>query len=73
VETSIGLMPKIEDLDLSGLFVDHQDMEELLRVDPRTWKAEYFEIESFFEQFGSRLPDRLKAHLQGLKKRLRQA
>jgi phosphoenolpyruvate carboxykinase (GTP) len=69
-ETPIGLMPKIEDLDLSGLFVDHQDMEELLRVDPHDWKAEYFDIETFFDQFGSRLPDRLKAQLGEFKKRL---
>ena len=44
-----------------------------LRVDPQAWKAEYFEIESFFDPFGNRLPDRLKTQLQGLKKRLRRA
>ena len=70
METSIGLMPKLEDLDLSGLFVDYQDVEELLRVDPQTWKAEYFDIEAFFDQFGTRVPDRLKAQLGEFKKRL---
>ena len=69
-ETSIGLMPKLEDLDLSGLSVSPQDMEELLRVDSHSWKAEYFDIEAFFDQFGSHLPERLKTQLENFKKRL---
>jgi phosphoenolpyruvate carboxykinase (GTP) len=69
-ETSIGLMPKQEDLDLSGLPVSPQDMEELLRVDSRSWKAEYFDIETFFDQFGSHLPERLKIQLENFKKLL---
>jgi phosphoenolpyruvate carboxykinase (GTP) len=72
-ETPIGLMPKEEDLDLSGLSIPAGDIAELLRVDPDAWKVEYFEIETFFDQFGGHLPDRLRAQLQGLKKRLRQA
>ncbi len=70
VETPIGLMPKIEDLDLSGLFIDHQDMDELLRVDPQYWKAEYFDIEAFLDQFGNRVPVRLKTQMGKLKDRL---
>jgi phosphoenolpyruvate carboxykinase (GTP) len=48
-------------------------MEELLRVDSHSWKAEYFNIEVFFDQFGSHLPERLKAQLEAFKTRLRQA
>ncbi|NNF83619.1 MAG: phosphoenolpyruvate carboxykinase (GTP), partial [Deltaproteobacteria bacterium] len=70
VETPIGLMPKKEDLDLSGLSVSPQDMEELLRVDPQAWKTESSGIEDFFDQFGSRFPDRLKTQLEDFKKRL---
>ncbi len=69
-ETAIGLMPKPEDLDLSGLSVSPQDMKELLRVDSQSWKAEYFDIETFFDQFGSHLPERLKTQLENFKKRL---
>ncbi len=70
VETPIGLMPRKEDLDLSGLSVSPQDMEELLRVDPHAWKKESSGIEEFFGQFGSRFPDRLKAQLEEFRKRL---
>lgn len=71
-ETPIGLLPREEDLDLSGLYVDHRDMEELLRVDARAWKAEYFDIHAFFDQFGDRFPDRLRAQQMALRERLRQ-
>jgi phosphoenolpyruvate carboxykinase (GTP) len=69
-ETSIGLMPKLEDLDLAGLSVSPRDMEEILSVDSRSWKAEYFDMEAFFDQFGSHLPERLKTQLENFKKRL---
>ena len=73
VETPLGLMPAEGDLDLSGMSILPADLEELLRVDPDVWKAEYFDIEVFFDQFGSHLPDRLDAQLKGLRDRLRRA
>jgi phosphoenolpyruvate carboxykinase (GTP) len=73
VETPLGLMPSEGDLDLSGLSIPPADLEELLRVDPDVWKAEYFDIEVFFDQFGSHLPNRLDAQLKALRDRLRRA
>jgi len=73
VKTSLGLMPRERDLDLSGLYIPPADLEELLRVDPDAWKSEYFDIEVFFDQFGSHLPDRLNAQLKALRDRLREA
>ncbi len=73
VETPLGLMPSEGDLDLSGLSIPPADLEELLRVDPDVWKAEYFDIEVFFDQFGSHLPNRLDAQLKSLRDRLRRA
>jgi phosphoenolpyruvate carboxykinase (GTP) len=72
VETPLGLMPAEGDLDLSGLSIPSADMEELLRVDPDVWKAEYFDIEVFFDSLGSHLPDRLDTQLKALRDRLRQ-
>ena len=73
VETPLGLMPSEGDLDLSGLSIPPADLEELLRVDPDVWKAEYFDIEVFFDQFGSHLPNRLDAELKAFRDRLRRA
>jgi phosphoenolpyruvate carboxykinase (GTP) len=70
VETPIGLMPKPEDLDLSGLDVSADDLKELLRVDAEAWKAELPDIERHFSQFGDKLPERLSKQLEELRKRL---
>jgi phosphoenolpyruvate carboxykinase (GTP) len=69
-ETPIGLMPEDDGLDLSGLSVTKEDMEELMAVDPKMWLSELPDIEAYFEQFGKHLPDRLRAQLVGLKERL---
>ena len=70
VETPIGLMPKPEDLDLSGLDITAEDLKELLRVDVDLWKAELPDIENHFAKFGDRMPERLKKQLKELAKRL---
>jgi len=70
VETPIGLMPKPEDLDLSGLAIPDEDLRELLRVDVDAWKAEIPDIEQHYAKFGDRLPERLAKQLKELAKRL---
>ena len=69
-ETAIGLVPEAEDLDLAGLDLPAEDLEELLRVDVSAWKAEIPDIEAYFARFGSRLPERLLKQLEDLKTRL---
>jgi phosphoenolpyruvate carboxykinase (GTP) len=72
-ETFIGLMPEEGDLDLSGLSIPPADMEELFRLDPDVWKSEYFDIEVFYDRFGSHLPKRLDVQLKALRDRLLQS
>ncbi len=66
----IGLLPETRDLDLTGLRIPNEDMEELLRVDAGRWKAEIPDIEKHFETFGGRLPARLRRQLDDLAARL---
>jgi phosphoenolpyruvate carboxykinase (GTP) len=68
--TPIGILPKEDELDLTGLAVPAQDLAELMKVDPAVWKAELPDIEAHFKQFGDRLPARLNAQLKTLKERL---
>jgi len=68
--TPIGILPQEEELDLRGLSLPHDDLAELLRVDPALWKAEISDIEKHFAQFGDRLPGRLAAQLRRLRERL---
>jgi phosphoenolpyruvate carboxykinase (GTP) len=72
-ETFIGLLPEEGDLDLSGLSIPPADMEELFRLDPDVWKSEYFDIEVFYDRFGSHLPKRLDVQLKALRDRLLQS
>ena len=69
-ETAIGLVPTIESLDLNGLDIPTEDVQELLRVDKAAWKAEAKGIPEHFAQFGDRLPERLAAQLRALEHRL---
>lgn len=70
VETPIGLMPREQDLDLSGLDIPAADLKELLRVDVAAWRGELNDIERHFARFGDRLPERLSRQLDTLRKRL---
>jgi phosphoenolpyruvate carboxykinase (GTP) len=70
-QTPIGLLPRQEDLDLTGLEAKwHEYLPELLRIDVAAWKAELPDIEQHFAQFGNRMPARLKKQLEELRARL---
>ena len=69
-ETPIGILPKEEDLDLSGLEMPAENLKELLWVDADEWRAEVPGIEEFFNTFGDRLPQRLRDQLEQLRQRL---
>ncbi|MDA8241880.1 MAG: phosphoenolpyruvate carboxykinase (GTP) [Nitrospiraceae bacterium] len=69
-KTEIGLLPNDGDLDLSGLDIAPENMNELMRIDSGAWRAELPDIERHFAEFGARLPAKLKKQLQELKKRL---
>jgi phosphoenolpyruvate carboxykinase (GTP) len=66
VETPIGLVPRVADLNLSGLDLAPSDLEHLLRVDKDEWAAEVPEIRSFFDRFAGRLPPSLSQTLDRL-------
>jgi phosphoenolpyruvate carboxykinase (GTP) len=69
-KTPIGLLPKEGDLDLTGLSIPAQDLAELLHVDVLAFKAEVPDVEKHFNQFGDRLPARLRSQLKLLVQRL---
>jgi phosphoenolpyruvate carboxykinase (GTP) len=68
--TPIGLMPTAADLDLTGLDVSSESVQELLRVDLEAVRAEVPDLRRHFDQFGERLPARLRDQLQALEARL---
>ncbi|NLV99068.1 MAG: phosphoenolpyruvate carboxykinase (GTP) [Clostridiaceae bacterium] len=69
-KTAIGYLPRVEDIDLSGLDIDPADMQEVLRVDKDAWLQESQLIEENFKSYGERMPQELFDQLEALKKRL---
>jgi phosphoenolpyruvate carboxykinase (GTP) len=70
-ETPIGIVPRASSLHVEGLPIPHEDMEELLRVDPEEWAREVPEMRAFLHRFGDRLPPELSACLDRLSARLK--
>ncbi|HPS92924.1 MAG TPA: phosphoenolpyruvate carboxykinase (GTP) [Deltaproteobacteria bacterium] len=70
-QTPIGLLPNESDLDLKGLEIPQENLEELLKVNIDAWRAEIPNLEAHFAQFGDRLPQRMKRQLDELKERLK--
>jgi phosphoenolpyruvate carboxykinase (GTP) len=68
--TPIGLIPTAADLDLTGLDISSENVRELLRVDVEAVRAEVPDLRSHFDQFGDRLPARLRNQLRALEARL---
>lgn len=69
-ETPLGYMPNPQDLDLRGLDIPADDLNELLRVDVEGWRAEIPGIWEYMKRFGKRLPARMVAQIEAFEKRL---
>ena len=70
VETPLGFSPPAGALDLSGLQVPPEDMDELLSVDREAWRHEVDLIREHFDSFGKHLPGELWQELAALERRL---
>jgi phosphoenolpyruvate carboxykinase (GTP) len=64
VETPVGNLPRIEDLNLDGLDLPDGALDELFRVDNAEWREEQAAIGEYLAGFGTHLPDALKAEHQ---------
>lgn len=56
VKTPIGYVPEPGAIDVEGLGLDRGALHELLSIDPRSWRAEIDAIETYFGEFGDRVP-----------------
>jgi phosphoenolpyruvate carboxykinase (GTP) len=69
-KTPIGNLPTPDALDLSGLDLPAEDLNQLLAVNIEGWKKEIDDIAENYAKFGGNLPDALTGQLEGLRKRL---
>ena len=72
VETPIGYVPAPGAVDVGGLDVTDDQMEELLHVDTEEWLNEITLIREHYERFGEKLPKTLSDELDALEARLRE-
>jgi phosphoenolpyruvate carboxykinase (GTP) len=70
IETPIGNLPRASDLDLNGLTIDPQALNELLSVNNDEWRAEAADMDKYLDEFGSRTPEALRAQVKALQQRL---
>ena len=72
VESPIGTMPDMSELNLEGLGLSATTLQELFDVDPESWIYEVRSTEQFFAKFGEKLPVKLAGELIELEARLLQ-
>jgi phosphoenolpyruvate carboxykinase (GTP) len=70
VETPVGHVPTVDSLDVSGLDMAPEQVEQALAVKPEEWREEIPQITEWFEKFGDRLPSTLWDELAILESRL---
>ena len=73
VETPIGNLPTQGSLDVDGLDIEVEDMDQLLHVDIDGWLAELPLIQEYYETFGDHMPKQLVDELGAMRKRLESA
>ena len=69
-ETAIGLVPRLEEMDLKGLKISKENMEKLFEIDADGWRLEADDVEAFLGKFGSRMPKEMWDELKAMKNKL---
>ena len=62
----IGLLPNIDDLDISSLNISKVELETILDVDVKGWQESIKQIKEFYEKFDGRIPQQLQISLNNL-------
>ena len=70
VETPIGYIPKKGAIDISGMEITEETINELFHINKNAWLKEVKEIREYYKIFGDHLPKNLIDELSSLKKRL---
>jgi phosphoenolpyruvate carboxykinase (GTP) len=70
-ETLFGWVPKAGDLDLSGLNVSPEVVDQATHLDPEEWRRELESQDEFFQTLGNRAPETLLLQRKLLLSRLK--
>lgn len=64
VEEPIGLLPKLDDIDVEGLDIDRATMQKIFDVPTRPWLVEMDVTRDYFAEIGERVPAEIQAQLE---------
>ena len=70
IETPIGMLPGISDLDVTGLSISDDDLDVLLTVDTAGWREAIPQIRQHYARFDGKMPAQLSMALDSLEERL---
>jgi phosphoenolpyruvate carboxykinase (GTP) len=70
-ETPAGLVPRIEDFDMTGLDLPKDALEKLFEVKIRDWKSEVDGIRDFLKPYKGRLPAEIREQYEKLERQVR--
>lgn len=73
LKTPIGYLPKPDALDLKGLSLPKEDLQELFEIDKNAWLQEVEELQQYYTLFGDQLPPQIYEELAQLKTQLTQS
>jgi len=71
IKTPIGYIPKVGDIDMTGLELPEGTLGKLLAINKQEWLEELKDIKKFFREFGRNLPEELWLEYQELLGRLK--
>jgi phosphoenolpyruvate carboxykinase (GTP) len=69
-KSAIGYLPTDDALDLDGLDMAPETVEQLFALEKSDWEAEWTDQGEYFQQFGDHLPAGMTQEHQALKSRL---
>jgi phosphoenolpyruvate carboxykinase (GTP) len=69
-ESAIGHIPTLDALDLDGLDLAPETVEQLFAIDKQDWENEWASQGEFFQQFGDHLPAAMTEEHEALKSRI---
>ncbi len=70
-ETPAGLVPRIEDFDMTGLSLAKEKLERLFEVNIKEWKSEVDEVRTFLKPYKGRLPAEIREQYEKLERQVR--
>jgi phosphoenolpyruvate carboxykinase (GTP) len=69
-DTAIGFLPEPSDLNLQGLNISAEVMQELTTVHVDAWKRETAEFRKYLQEYGTHMPARMLTELATVEQRL---